>query len=321
MAAAAAGERPGARADRRRRRDLRAPRAARARLAYALLAEPVDPAVEAERLAFRRAYRDVFAAAVARGHRRAASCPPQDARADRRRPGRRASARRSSARCPPPPARATTRRSSPPRPFCTRSRHRTRSPSHDRAAELVQTQTHEVFNQPPPLDGLQRLRRGPRRWREARRPRGRRLGRGPAASTLGADGRPAEAHRAGAAWRTRTRRCCSTHDRYGHRIDEVEFHPAWHELMEHRRRPRPARAPLARAAPGRARRARRDVHDAEQVEAGHGCPISMTYSAVPGAARAARARRGVGAALRPRSTTTRASSRRREGAARSAAWR
>src|ERR1700689_917892 len=22
-----------------------------------------------------------------------------------------------------------------------------------------------------------------------------------------------------------------THDRYGHRIDEVEFHPAWHDLM------------------------------------------------------------------------------------------
>src|SRR3954447_7523525 len=22
-----------------------------------------------------------------------------------------------------------------------------------------------------------------------------------------------------------------THDRYGHRVDEVEFHPAWHELM------------------------------------------------------------------------------------------
>src|SRR3954452_16200856 len=30
------------------------------RLAWALLAEPVDPVVEAERLAFRRAYRDVF---------------------------------------------------------------------------------------------------------------------------------------------------------------------------------------------------------------------------------------------------------------------
>jgi AcrR family transcriptional regulator len=34
------------------------------RLAWALLAEPVDPVVEAERLAFRRAYRDAFAAHV-----------------------------------------------------------------------------------------------------------------------------------------------------------------------------------------------------------------------------------------------------------------
>jgi AcrR family transcriptional regulator len=34
------------------------------RLAWALLAEPVDPAVEAERLAFRRAFRDAFAAAL-----------------------------------------------------------------------------------------------------------------------------------------------------------------------------------------------------------------------------------------------------------------
>ena len=34
--------------------------------AYALLAEPVDPAVEQERLAFRRGYRDVFAAALER---------------------------------------------------------------------------------------------------------------------------------------------------------------------------------------------------------------------------------------------------------------
>jgi AcrR family transcriptional regulator len=34
------------------------------RLAWALLAEPVDPAVEAERLAFRRAFRDAFAGAL-----------------------------------------------------------------------------------------------------------------------------------------------------------------------------------------------------------------------------------------------------------------
>ena len=37
------------------------------RLAWALLAEPVDPAVEAERLVFRRAYRDVFAAVLEDG--------------------------------------------------------------------------------------------------------------------------------------------------------------------------------------------------------------------------------------------------------------
>jgi len=37
------------------------------RLAWALIAEPVDPAVEAERLVFRRAYRDVFAAVIAEG--------------------------------------------------------------------------------------------------------------------------------------------------------------------------------------------------------------------------------------------------------------
>lgn len=39
----------------------------RPRLAYALLAEPVDTAVEAERLVFRRAFRDVFAARIAEG--------------------------------------------------------------------------------------------------------------------------------------------------------------------------------------------------------------------------------------------------------------
>ncbi|MDP9345419.1 MAG: TetR/AcrR family transcriptional regulator, partial [Actinomycetota bacterium] len=37
------------------------------RLAWALLAEPVDPAVEAERLAFRRAYADGFAAILRDG--------------------------------------------------------------------------------------------------------------------------------------------------------------------------------------------------------------------------------------------------------------
>src|SRR5947208_6170032 len=48
------------------------------RLAWALLAEPVDPAVEAERLVFRRAYADAFATAIADGVA-AGDLPGQDA--------------------------------------------------------------------------------------------------------------------------------------------------------------------------------------------------------------------------------------------------
>jgi AcrR family transcriptional regulator len=48
------------------------------RLAWALLAEPVDPAVEAERLVFRRAYRDVLAEVIADGIA-AGELPDQDA--------------------------------------------------------------------------------------------------------------------------------------------------------------------------------------------------------------------------------------------------
>jgi AcrR family transcriptional regulator len=47
------------------------------RLAWALLAEPVDPAVEAERLQFRRAYADAFASTIADGVARG-ELPPQD---------------------------------------------------------------------------------------------------------------------------------------------------------------------------------------------------------------------------------------------------
>jgi AcrR family transcriptional regulator len=46
--------------------------------AYALLAEPVDPAVEAARLVFRRGYRDVFAATIESGVA-SGELPPQDA--------------------------------------------------------------------------------------------------------------------------------------------------------------------------------------------------------------------------------------------------
>ncbi len=72
-----------------------------------------------------------------------------------------------------------------------------------------------------------------------------------------------------------------TFDRYGQRIDEVEFHPAYHELMgiamQHRvhslawHDPRPG-AHVAHAAL---------VYLMTQVEAGVLCPMAMTYAAVP----------------------------------------
>jgi putative acyl-CoA dehydrogenase len=72
-----------------------------------------------------------------------------------------------------------------------------------------------------------------------------------------------------------------THDRYGNRIDTVDFHPAWHELMEaavgHELHSSPWRDPRpgAHVARGAA------FMCMSQAEAGIGCPISMTYSVIP----------------------------------------
>jgi len=72
-----------------------------------------------------------------------------------------------------------------------------------------------------------------------------------------------------------------THDRYGHRIDEVRFHPAYHRLMQlsithglhasHWEHPG-AGAHAARAA---------KFYIQNQVEAGHCCPITMTSAVIP----------------------------------------
>ncbi len=72
-----------------------------------------------------------------------------------------------------------------------------------------------------------------------------------------------------------------SHDRFGNRIDEVEFHPAWHELMRTAVGHGLHAAPWASAEPGAhvARAAKFYVWT--QAEAGHGCPISMTYAVVP----------------------------------------
>lgn len=70
-------------------------------------------------------------------------------------------------------------------------------------------------------------------------------------------------------------------DRYGHRIDEVDYHPSYHELMalavEHGLHSIPEES--GRDA-RHAARAALFFLDA-QVELGHGCPISMTYAVLP----------------------------------------
>jgi putative acyl-CoA dehydrogenase len=72
-----------------------------------------------------------------------------------------------------------------------------------------------------------------------------------------------------------------TFDRYGHRIDEVEFHPAWHALMRagvaHGLHALPWREPRPGAHVARAIA----FFAMAQAEAGFGCPISMTYSCIP----------------------------------------
>lgn len=87
-----------------------------------------------------------------------------------------------------------------------------------------------------------------------------------------------------------------THDRYGHRIDEVDFHPSWHRLLG-----KGVSAGLTAAwvrPAGHVRRAAAFLLWT-QVEAGNGCPLSMTHAAVP----ALRTDPGLAAEWEPRLTS------------------
>jgi putative acyl-CoA dehydrogenase len=72
-----------------------------------------------------------------------------------------------------------------------------------------------------------------------------------------------------------------THDRYGHRIDEVEFHPAWHQLLELSCRFGIHSGPWRDARPGAHVVRAALMMLASSNEYGHLCPVSMTYSVVP----------------------------------------
>ncbi|GAB3211769.1 acyl-CoA dehydrogenase family protein [Marinactinospora thermotolerans] len=137
--------------------------------------------------------------------------------------------------------------------------------------------THEVFNQPSPLEGHD-VAAEPALLEGVRRE-----GAGWAMEELHELGRMAGGA-AAQAWAEQANvnePVLRTHDRYGHRVDEVDFHPAWHVLVDTAVTHGLHAAPWAdeRAGAHVARAAKFYVWS--QVEAGHGCPISMTYAAVP----------------------------------------
>jgi putative acyl-CoA dehydrogenase len=73
----------------------------------------------------------------------------------------------------------------------------------------------------------------------------------------------------------------TAYDRYGNRIDEVEFHPSWHWLMERAVGHGLQAAPWESQSPHAHVRRAAGFFAWSQTEPGHGCPISMTYASIP----------------------------------------
>jgi putative acyl-CoA dehydrogenase len=140
-----------------------------------------------------------------------------------------------------------------------------------------QAATHAVTNQPPPLTPydasddpvlLEGLRREGAGWAEE------------GIRRLGLRAGSAEAQE----WADQANRhepVLRTHDRYGNRVDEVDFHPSWHHLMRTAVAEGLAGTPWSEDRPGAhvARTAGGLVWG--HTDAGHGCPTSMTYAAIP----------------------------------------
>ncbi len=72
-----------------------------------------------------------------------------------------------------------------------------------------------------------------------------------------------------------------TFDRFGHRIDEIEFHPAWHELLAIALGAGLHSSPWAKQQLGAHVARAAGCYMLTQIEAGVYCPIAMTYGSVP----------------------------------------
>jgi len=70
-------------------------------------------------------------------------------------------------------------------------------------------------------------------------------------------------------------------DRYGHRLDEVEFHPAWHELLRLALKAGLHSSPWADPKPGAHVARAAGTYMLGQIESGVYCPVAMTYGSVP----------------------------------------
>lgn len=138
--------------------------------------------------------------------------------------------------------------------------------------------THEVFNQPPALENYNLFEQDKALQEAVDRE-------GAAAVTsdlkqFGALAGAAETIELG--FRANENKpVFNTHDRFGHRIDQVDFHPAYHQLMSTAMENGLHSSPWTNPGAGAhvARAAKYYMHS--QVEAAHCCPITMTFAAIP----------------------------------------
>jgi putative acyl-CoA dehydrogenase len=137
--------------------------------------------------------------------------------------------------------------------------------------------THVVTNQPPPLVGHDVFRADAALVEAVQRYAGAEPLDG--LSALGRRAGSQQAQRWGAEANANPP-VLRTHDRFGHRVDEVDFHPSWHALMDVAVGEGLHGTAWTAGPGGQVRRAAGFVVWS-QVEAGHGCPVSMTYAAVP----------------------------------------
>ncbi len=142
---------------------------------------------------------------------------------------------------------------------------------------LSHAETHEVTNQVPPLEGIDLYRSDLplQEWT-------RRYGAGWADAQLSHYGAQAGGALMEAGFLANENKpVFKSHDRYGHRIDLVEFHPAYHQLMAAGIASGITSAPWTdpRAGAQVARAATMYLHN--QAEAGTSCPMTMTFACVP----------------------------------------